>query len=201
MVLVMPLLPEKTGKTGMLPMLPILTCRALARPALAIALLAISSPAAAQDEDAPGPDHLAALKSCQAMTDDASRLQCFDRAVRTVLAATEAGDLRLIDREAMRDTRRRLFGFSLPRIGLFGGGQGDEEMEVLESTITSVRFQRSDAFTFKIAEGDATWQVTNAPARLRRPEVGDKVEFKKASMGSYFIRIDGQIGVKGQRIQ
>lgn len=182
-------------------MCPRLASRSLVRPAAVAVIFALAVPAAAQDLDAPGPDYLAALRACQALPDDTARLQCFDRAVGTVIAATDAGDLRLIDREAMRDTRRRLFGFSLPRIGLFGGGQGDEEMEILESTITNVRFQRSDAFTFRIAEGDAVWQVTNAPARLRRPEVGDKVEFKKASMGSYFIRIDGQIGVKGQRIQ
>jgi hypothetical protein len=34
-----------------------------------------------------------------------------------------------------------------------------------------------------------------------RAKPGDKVEFKKAALGSYFIRINGAIGVKGRRIR
>lgn len=170
---------------------------------LAAGGLAFAAPGAAQDrtETAPAVDHVGSLRTCQALADGPARLACYDRAVATMVAATDAGELRLLDQEAMKDTRRRLFGFSLPRLGLFGGGKGDEEMEILQSTITSVRQTRSDAFTFEIAEGGATWQVTNAPSRLRPPKVGQPVEFKKAAMGSYFIRFDGQIGIKGRRIQ
>lgn len=168
--------------------------------ALVAAGLVTATAAGAQD-DAPPSDPLAGLKACQGLADGAARLACFDRESAAMIAATEAGDLRLVDAEAMKSTKRRLFGFALPRIGLFGGGKGDEEMDMMESTVTSVNYQRSDAFTFRIAEGDATWQVSNAPMRLREVEVGDKVVFKKAAMGSYFIRIDGQTGIKGRRIQ
>ena len=43
--------------------------------------------------------------------------------------------------------------------------------------------------------------MSNVPMRLRPPRVGDEVVFKKAALGSYFIRIAGQTGVKGRRIE
>ena len=51
-----------------------------------------------------------------------------------------------------------------------------------------------------IAEG-SKWQMSNVPMRLRTPREGDAVVFKKAALGSYFIRIAGQNGVKGRRIE
>jgi hypothetical protein len=45
------------------------------------------------------------------------------------------------------------------------------------------------------------WEINNAPARFRPIKAGDTVIFKEASLGFYFIRINGQMGVKGKRIQ
>lgn len=167
-----------------------------------VAALGVATSAGAQE---PGePDYLDALKNCRAMTDPAARLACFDREVGTMVAATDAGELRIVDRDDITRTRRGLFGFSLPDFGIFGDdddGPEEESMDMMESTITSVRSIRGDTFIFSIAEGGAVWQISDAPARLATPEVGDSVVFKKASMGSYFIRIDGQIGVKGRRIR
>ncbi len=181
-----------------------MTCIKTSTYIAALALgLAMASPAQAQarDEGQAQSDHIASLKACQEIAEPSARLACFDSSVSVMVSANDAGELRLLGQEEMSQTRRRLFGFSLPRIGLFGGGKGDEEMETLESTITRVRYIRDDAFTFEIAEGGATWQVTNAPTRLRQVRVGNRVEFQRAALGSYFIRIDGQIGVKGKRIQ
>lgn len=174
----------------------------VAAPALALSAFAFSTAAHAQDAAPGSTDHLSALKACQLLTADRDRLACFDRAVPAMVADADGGQVKIINQDDMRKTRRRLFGFSLPDIGIFGGDNGeDDELQVLESTITSVRYTQSDAFTFRIEDGGATWQVSNAPKRLREVKAGDKVEFKKAALGSYFIRIDGQIGVKGRRIQ
>jgi len=165
----------------------------------ALSIAAISAPVAAQD--AAAPNHLETLESCQALADASQRLACYDTAVASLLAASDQGDLRIVDQEAVKQTRRRLFGFSLPDIGLFEGGNGtDDELEELESVVTSVRKLQKDAFAFEIEDG-GLWQINNAPMRLTPPKTGDKVTFKKAALGSYFIRINGQIGVKGKRVQ
>ncbi|MEO1490397.1 MAG: hypothetical protein AAFR88_13335, partial [Pseudomonadota bacterium] len=36
--------------------------------------------------------------------------------------------------------------------------------------------------------------------RFRAPKVGDSVEFKPATMGTYWIRVNGRKGVRGNRI-
>jgi hypothetical protein len=144
-------------------------------------------------------DHFAALRACQSQTDPAARLACFDTAAGTIVSAADAGDLRVVDKEEIRRTRRGLFGFSLPDLGLFGGGSDEPDMDMLETTITSVRYTGGDSFVFRTKEG-ATWQVSNVPSRLREARSGDAVVFKRAAMGSYFIRIGGQMGVKGKRI-
>lgn len=163
-----------------------------------LAAFGVASAAQAQEE-AVQPSEFEALKTCRSIAADAERLACFDRAVGVVVAAEESGELRIVDKEAAKQTQRRLFGFSLPDIGLFGDGDKDDELDELETTITSVRQIRSDAWVFQTEEG-AVWQITNTPSRLRALRSGQSVVFKKASLGSYFIRIAGQIGIKGKRI-
>lgn len=164
-------------------------------------LLAFPASALAQDDDAGDtPNQFDAMTACRDIADDSARLACYDNAIASVVAATESGELQIVDRDDVRKTRRRLFGFSLPDIGLFGGGDDeDDELDMLETTVTSVRQLRRDAWVFQTEEG-AVWQINDAPMRLRGPQVGQTVVFKKASFGSYFIRINGQIGVKGRRI-
>lgn len=174
-------------------------------PAAAMALAAgLPAPVLAKDKAPAKSEYLEALRVCQGQSDPGQRLACYDAAVGRVVAATDDGELRVVDREDMQRTRRSLFGFALPDIGLFGGGKGDdtvEQLDMLESTITSVRRTNGDAYLLTIAEGDATWQITNAPMRFTQPRVGDKVVFKRASLGSYFIRVNNQIGVKGTRVR
>ena len=169
--------------------------------ACAGAALSIAGVASAQDADGAKPDHLDALKACQGIADPSARLTCFDSAVAIMVAATDEGKLRLVDEEDVRKTRRRLFGFSLPDLGIFGGDGEDDELDMLESTITRVVSVYRDTVVFEIEEG-GVWQMSDAPARIiRRMESGTPVVFKKAALGSYFIRVDGQTGVKGRRIQ
>ncbi len=171
-------------------------------PLLAASLVVLgASPALAQDEsgDASG-DYLDGLKACQQITEDAARLACFDSAVGSMVAATETGDVQVIDREDVRQTRRSLFGFSLPDLGIFGGDDDEESEELFSTTLTSVRYTGRNSARVTTAEG-AVWEMNNIPRTRRRFEAGDEVEFKEASLGFYFLRIGGQTGVKGRRVQ
>ena len=142
-----------------------------------------------------------ALKACRAIAADAERLACFDRTLSVVVAAEESGDLRVVDKEQAQKTRRKLFGFSLPDLGIFGGEDDDAgEDDLFQTTITSARRLSSKRWTFTTAEG-AVWQINDAPRRLRSIKEGQSVEFKEASLGTFFIRINGQMGVKGRRIR
>lgn len=171
-------------------------------PLLAASLAVLgASPALAQGEtgDASG-DYLDGIKACQRITEDAARLACFDSAVGSMVAATETGDLQVIDREDVRQTRRSLFGFSLPDLGIFGGSDEEESQELFTTTLTNVRYTSRSSARVTTAEG-AVWEMNNIPSSRRRFEAGDEVKFKEASLGFYFLRIGGQTGVKGRRVQ
>lgn len=171
----------------------------LAFPALALVWGAC---AWAADEPPPANEYVEGLRACQAIAEPGARLACYDAAAGRMVAAAEQGEVRVVDREDLERTRRRLFGFALPDLGLFGGKDGgeDEELDMLESTITGVSRTGDDAWLITIEEG-SVWEIRNAPMRFSRPKPGDKVVFKRAAMGSYFIRVGGQLGVKGTRLR
>ena len=177
----------------------------LAAKATALAALAIAAtPVCARDKSEEGlPEALAQLAECRAIADSTARLACYDREATTLIAATEEGTVRVVDTEEVKTIRRSLFGFSLPRIGLFGGGKEkgeEEEVKLLTTTVTSVRALPYGKYQFTIAEGDATWQTTEAPLALRKPKVGSEVELERAALGSYWVRFEGQRSVKGRRV-
>lgn len=172
--------------------------------ASAAVLMIAAAPLAAQDDkDESG--YVAALRACQGKTDPAERLACYDTAVAAVVDASSEGEVRLVDREDVRETRKKLFGFSLPDLGIFGGKSDKEDPEqaeeftTLNTTITGVR-SSGKAYVLITAEG-AEWQLDETPARLMRPRAGQSLEIRKGALSAYFLRIDGQKGVKGRRVR
>jgi hypothetical protein len=157
-------------------------------------------------DDKPESTYLATLRACQQEQDAAARLACFDAAAATIVGASEAGDLRIVDREEVRTTRRKLFGFSLPDFGIFGGrdsdkgGDDQDTIEELETAIVSVSGSHGAGYVIRTTEG-AVWRIDDVPRRLLEPKAGDTLLIKNAALSSYFLRINGQGGVKGTRIR
>ena len=150
---------------------------------------------------APPVDYVDDLKACRAIADEDARLACYDTKVSAILAASDAGDVTIVDRDDITRTKRQLFGFTVPDIGIFKDDDEDKEAaELLDTTITSARRVNAKTWRFTTAEG-AVWEINNAPGRLSSIKAGEPVQFKKASLGFYFIRINGQLGIKGKRVQ
>jgi len=161
-------------------------------------LLTFAVPPSASAQDA---DYLAQLKACRSIEDEDDRLACYDAKVGAIVSASDAGDVRVVSREEVRLTRRQLFGTGAPELAILKGDGKDEVVtDLLETTITTARQLAGNSWRFTTAE-NAVWEINNAPARLKSVMPGDKVIFKEASLGYYFIRINGQMGVKGKRIQ
>lgn len=155
------------------------------------------APAHAQ-EDGAEEDQLQPLRDCRAIAQPDARLACFDAAVARVIARQDSGELRVVDKEDIDETRRGLFGFSMPKLGIFSSGD-DEADKKLQSQIVSLRRVGREAWQVEITEG-SVWQVSDAPSRFK-PEIDDPVELEKAAMGSYWLRLDGALGVKARRIR
>lgn len=156
-----------------------------------------SAPAYAQKGRDPE-DRLGDLRKCSAIAEDAARLACFDTAVASVIAQQDSGEITVVEKEDIETTRRSLFGFSLPKIGLFGSSD-DKADEILQSRITGLRRVRNDYWEITIEEG-SVWRAANTPRRFK-PQVGDPVELEAAAMGSFWFRVDGSHGVKARRIR
>jgi len=178
--------------------------RAAATASAALAAMIAAAPLAAADQKGESP-YLSALRVCQAETDAAARLACYDAEVRTLLSASSEGEMRVVDKAEVRETRRKLFGFALPDFGIFGGkGAKDDDAKAqeassLQTTIAGVRSVKG-MYVITTAEG-AVWQLDEQPARLMSPKIGQPLDIRAGSFGSFFLRINDQKGVKGRRVR
>lgn len=167
-----------------------------------VLLLVAAVPAVAAAQTAPRPRHLGAIDACRAIAADTARLACFDREATALLAATASGQVSVVDRADMIAARRSLFGFSLPRLPFFSGDRSAEDnIDQIESTIRSVQEIERGRYRMVLTAGNAVWETTESTMRLNPPRSGDKIVIKKAALGSYFLRIGGQVGIKGQRVK
>ena len=144
------------------------------------------------------PPSMQKLLDCRAIQDSAQRLACYDRETAAVDQAIGKKDLVMIDKQRATQTKRALFGFSIPDFGgLFGGG-GDEVQEI-SSTVVSASKMGYMGWTIKLADG-STWTQTDDAELGLDPRKGDKVVVRRASLGGFFLRVGGQSGFKAKRI-
>lgn len=168
---------------------------------LAVAVLAALAGVASAKTPPPRSPLVAALEACRAIADAGQRLACFDRASGALIAATTKGDVTVVDRADMRKARRSLFGFSVPKLPFFGGDRSaEDDKDELETTITAVRPIGNGRFLIRIAEGNALWETVETYMSFSDPRKGQKVVIKRGPLGSYFVRINNQRGVKGKRV-
>ncbi|PLK27272.1 hypothetical protein [Novosphingobium sp. TH158] len=168
-------------------------------PLCAAALVALAAPALAKDKEEPGtapPATYQAVLDCQKITDAAARLACFDRSVTAMADATQKKDVVVIDRATIRETKRGLFGISLPRIKLFGGND-DVEVNQIESTISGTSSAKDGMSVFVLADG-SRWKQTDG--RYTYPKPGQKIVVKRAALGSFMANVNDQPGVRVIRL-
>lgn len=163
-------------------------------------LAAAATPAAARDKDeAPArPAQIQKLYDCRTLADAAQRLACFDREAAALEAAEAAREISFADRASIKKARRGLFGFTLPKIDLFGGDDDADEIKSLETKLKSASMDRSGKYRL-VMEDDAVWVQIDTTALPRQPKPGQNVLIKKATMGSYFVSVDGQRSIRMRR--
>lgn len=139
---------------------------------------------------------------CLAIKPDAERLVCLEQAARTLVDTEAKGEVVIVDKATMAKTRRSLFGFSLPKIKLFGAGDrtvSDARNDVLETSIIGVRAEKYDLWTLELAEG-GRWQTTESWSYGPTPRVGSTVRLDRGALGSYSLKTPGARPVAARRI-
>ena len=169
-----------------------------------LASLSVSALAKEDDSRTPPPAIFQSVVDCKNITDPTARLACFDKSVAALAAAQESRQLVVADREQIKEARRGLFGFSLPKIKLFGGGSDEEEKEEridkLETTIKSARQFGYGKWMFTLEEG-GSWQQTDSIRLNRDPRPGDTILIKTGAIGSYLANVGGQRAIRVKRIE
>ena len=165
------------------------------------ALLTVQAPAAAQDAkslaNAPAPKIFTDVLQCRAIAEAEARLACFDQTVGTLAQAQQRKDVFVADKEAIREVRRGLFGFSLPKVRLFGDDDMAEEVKSIETTIKAAsRGQKGYVFTL---QDGARWAQTDG-AYMDQPKPGSKIRIRRAALGSYMASIEGRVGFRIERL-
>lgn len=177
--------------------------RALGRLMVGMAMVAAAPQAWAQDAtvDSAAPAALIAqLAACRPLADDAQRLACLDRAAAALVDAQAANEVVLVDRAAVRDAKRAVFGFSLPSIRLFDDDGEDEAEQVrsLSGTLAQVRPFSRGLHLFVLDDG-SQWQTTEARTNFF-PRAGDPFTITAGTLGSYNARVDGSRSIKVKRV-
>jgi hypothetical protein len=148
------------------------------------------------DKAIPTPAVFQAVLDCKTVTDPTQRLTCYDRTVDVMATASTKRDILIAERATVREAEKGLFGISLPRIKIFGGND-DDAIKEIESTITSFRRDENGALIITIADG-ARWRQTDSYPQSAN--VGDKIRIKKGAFSSFFANINGRSGIKVTRI-
>lgn len=164
----------------------------------AAGLMALPGTASAQDWDGPSP-LIEALSHCLAVTADAERLACLDAGARRLIDASRRREVVVVDEAEVKKTRRSLFGFSLPRIRLFGskGPDNAEEIDEIAVAIKSSAPAGNGYMSFTLEDG-ARWTTTE-PWMSRGPRAGEMLTIKRAAMGGYFVKLSNTRAVRAMR--
>lgn len=166
---------------------------------LGLGVLLLGGTATAKDDPVPSP-LIEELAKCLAIGTDAERLACTDVAARRLVDASRRKEVVVVDREEMKKTRKSLFGFTLPRMGLFGGGGPDkgEEVDRVEAKIARVTPIGYGKIAFTLEDG-ARWSTTDAWADALPPKAGATLIIKRGAIGSYFVSVKGGRVVRAMR--
>ena len=158
-----------------------------------------SSAAAARVGSSEARGVIAELTACKGVADAAARLACYDAAAAKLAAATAAGDVKILDREEIRATRRGLFGFDLPKLPFFRGDDSAKDTPVeLDTVVKSVAAESYGKFALTMEDG-AVWST--AEPLPRDPKTGMKVHINRGAVGNYFIKVGAMRSVRAMRVK
>jgi hypothetical protein len=164
------------------------------------ALTLLAPAAAAKEKPAPSP-LVTAIDRCRQIPDPTQRLACYDAASGALVQATNSGAVAVVDENEVKKVRHSLFGFSLPKVPFFTGDTtANEAQDKIDSTITKVTALNNGYYQLVIADNNAVWVTTDDSISFFPPKPGQKIEIVRGALGNYFLRINGQVGVRGKRV-
>lgn len=166
---------------------------------LAVTLATCAGSAEARDREQTTPSKaLDELARCAGVASDSERLACFDRTVKSVVSAQRAKDFVVLDRVEVQRAKRSLFGFSLPSIKLFGGGDDEQPIKELTAVMRSAVPMPGGLMRFEF-DDNGVWETTEQV--MLPPRKGDRVTIKAGALGSYVATAPGRRSARVRRLR
>jgi hypothetical protein len=162
----------------------------------ACACLVTASAAIARTVQTGTPAEVQRLLACRSIVAADQRLACYDRETAAMNQAIASKDIVMIDKERARAASRSLFGFSIPNFGGLFGSNG--EISQIDGTIKSTGRNADGGWVITLDDGSIWSQTDDWPGLDARP--GKKVIVKRGTLGSFWLSIPGQNGIKVRRI-
>lgn len=165
--------------------------------ALAATLLLVAQPGG-QPATPDRPNAVEEITDCRRITDPAQRLACFDRAAGALEQQTEQREIIVLDREQIEESRRESFGLRSSTPPAIANIPVREEIDQVESTITSLRPAGYAKWTFALANG-SRWETIQADPTFE-PRTGDSIRIERAAFGSFRASVRGGRLLRVRRI-
>lgn len=159
----------------------------------AAAMLIAGAPALASAADAP-PPAVQSLLDCQKLADQAGQLACFKSHVAEFDAALGRGELIVVEKKKVEQSKRETFGFSLPSLSFLGSSEAAKPIDRVSETATAVSTLHDGRYVVRLESG-ATWEQNDQSRIFRPPHVGSKIDIRKGALSNYMMSVDGQNGV------
>lgn len=142
---------------------------------------------------------LQAVLDCRVVEGPTPRLDCFDHSVARLAEAEASGQIVIIDREQVQAVRREAFGFNLPKLSLFSRGAGKAEEIDRVTLAVQAAHRGSDGKWVIEVEGGGVWRQIDSE-QMAPPRADARAEIRKATLGSFFMSIDGRRSIRVERV-
>lgn len=163
--------------------------------------IAVVGPSASDAAKLSKPTRAPAVQSvleCRAITEDAKRLACFDHTVGAMAEAETKGDLVTIDREQRREVRKQAFGLTLPSLSMFDRGEKGDDADKITTTVVEASRGPTGRWLIQL-DGGAMWRQIDDADLYKIPHKGSVAVVKRGSLGSFFMKIDGDTAFRVHR--
>ncbi|WP_296819277.1 hypothetical protein, partial [Brevundimonas sp.] len=169
---------------------------------IAFLIAGLLAAGAAQAQDAQRADALERLAACRAVADGAARLACYDAAAAALDEAERAGDVVVLDRAQVEETRRGLFGFPMPNLDIFSRGDGPVEAPEIDNVsyvVAQARQADRNVWVFTMEDGSVWRQIDGR--MWGRPRAGEAAVVRRAALGSYMMNVGDAPAIRVRREQ
>ncbi|HEY5106407.1 MAG TPA: hypothetical protein VII73_06490 [Caulobacteraceae bacterium] len=164
---------------------------------LALLALSIAAPVPAAETPSVAPV-VQGVIDCRKIPEADARLACFDKAAASLEVSQAKGDLVTLDRQQRRTVRRQAFGLILPSLAMFDRGEKPEDVDRATFTIASAYRNAAGKWVMRMDDG-AMWRQIDDNTLFRAPHQGSTADIRKAALGSFFLKVDGQPAIRAHR--